>query len=139
MEGEATGWGIRQAREGLEACSTPCPSAPGAAPVPGGRPEAGTQRAGRGGHQPGPAGPGAATGAANQWQRPALLCPLLRREPEGPAREEDLPIPRAPPADPTLLPLLKVSPRCQAWLTSGTRSLSLQMLWAPQQKVGTRM
>ncbi|KAM9763556.1 galectin-12 isoform 2-T2 [Dama dama] len=39
----------------------------GAAPVPGGRPEAGTQRAGRGGHQPGPAGPGAATGTADQW------------------------------------------------------------------------
>lgn len=36
------------------------PPFPGAAPVPGGRAEAGAQRAGPGGHQPGPAGPGAA-------------------------------------------------------------------------------
>ncbi|XP_058545359.1 galectin-12 isoform X2 [Neofelis nebulosa] len=56
----------------------------GAAPVPGGRAEAGAQRAGPGGHQRAPAGPGAAAGAPDQWQRPALLCPLLRSEPGAP-------------------------------------------------------
>ncbi|XP_073739405.1 galectin-12 isoform X2 [Callorhinus ursinus] len=56
----------------------------GAAPVPGGRAEAGAQRPGPGSHQPAPAGPGAAAGAPDQWQRPALLCPLLRSEPGTP-------------------------------------------------------
>lgn len=60
-----------------------CPF-PGAAPVPGGRAEAGAQRAGPGGHQRAPAGPGAAAGAPDQRQRPALLCPLLRSEPGAP-------------------------------------------------------
>ncbi|KAM9080356.1 galectin-12 isoform 2-T2 [Megaptera novaeangliae] len=83
----------------------------GSAPMPRGRAEAGAQWAGRGGHQPGPAGPGAAAGAANQWQRPALLRPLLRRDPEGPAREEEgQPIAGAPPDAPTLLPSLKSPP-----------------------------
>ena len=104
-------WGIRQAREGLEACRAPCPPFPGSAPMPRGRAEAGAQWAGRGGHQPGPAGPGAAAGTANQWQRPALLRPLLRRDPEGPAGEEEgQPIAGAPPDAPTLLPSLKSPP-----------------------------
>ncbi|XP_043726964.1 galectin-12 isoform X6 [Cervus elaphus] len=51
---------------GAQSC-TPIRESGGAAPVPGGRPEAGTQWAGRRGHQPGPAGPGAATGTADQW------------------------------------------------------------------------
>ncbi|XP_045656653.1 galectin-12 isoform X2 [Ursus americanus] len=59
----------------------------GASPVPGGRPEAGAQRAGPGGHQPAAADPGAAAGAPNQRQRPALLRPLLRSEPGIPPRK----------------------------------------------------
>uniref|UniRef100_A0A8C4MZ26 LRAT domain-containing protein n=1 Tax=Equus asinus asinus TaxID=83772 RepID=A0A8C4MZ26_EQUAS len=61
----------------------------GAAPVPGGRAEAGAQWTGHRDHQPGPANPGAATGAPDQWQRAALLCPPLRRDPEGLTREEE--------------------------------------------------
>ncbi|XP_038279392.1 galectin-12 isoform X4 [Canis lupus familiaris] len=56
----------------------------GAAPMPGGRPEAGAQWAGPGSHQSAPAGPRAAAGAPDQWQRPALLCPLLTSEPGTP-------------------------------------------------------
>ncbi|XP_070084928.1 galectin-12 isoform X4 [Equus przewalskii] len=61
----------------------------GAAPVPGGRAEAGAQWTGHRDHQPGPANPGAAAGAPDQWQRAALLCPPLRRDPEGLTREEE--------------------------------------------------
>ncbi|XP_059259298.1 galectin-12 isoform X4 [Mustela nigripes] len=56
----------------------------GAAPVPGGRAEAGAQRAGPGHHQPPAADPGATAGAPGQWQCPALLRPLLRSEPGTP-------------------------------------------------------
>ncbi|XP_032214716.1 galectin-12 isoform X7 [Mustela erminea] len=56
----------------------------GAAPVPGGRAEAGAQRAGPGRHQPPAAEPGATAGGPGQWQCPALLRPLLRSEPGTP-------------------------------------------------------
>ncbi|XP_044115452.1 galectin-12 isoform X2 [Neovison vison] len=56
----------------------------GAAPVPAGRAEAGTQWAGPGRHQPPAADPGATAGAPGQWQCPALLHPLLRSEPGTP-------------------------------------------------------
>ncbi|XP_044919870.1 galectin-12 isoform X1 [Mustela putorius furo] len=56
----------------------------GAAPLPGGRAEAGAQRAGPGHHQPPAADPGATAGAPGQWQCPALLRPLLRSEPGTP-------------------------------------------------------
>uniref|UniRef100_UPI004038A06C uncharacterized protein LOC143392968 isoform X2 n=1 Tax=Callospermophilus lateralis TaxID=76772 RepID=UPI004038A06C len=72
-----------------EAHLSPLPFSPpailrGAAPVPGGRAEAGTQRTAAGVHQPGPADPGEAAGGPHQWKHPALLCPLLRRIPRGP-------------------------------------------------------
>lgn len=74
----------RQRRVCLEAPHLLKPSLPGAASVPGGRTEAGTQWAEAGSHQPGPAGTGKTAGAPDQWKCPALLCPLLIRVPEGP-------------------------------------------------------
>lgn len=67
MEGEAHWVGRQAGKGGPGSLQHPMPFYTGAAPVPGGRPEAGTQWAGRRGHQPGPAGPGAATGTADQW------------------------------------------------------------------------
>ncbi|XP_047374066.1 galectin-12 isoform X2 [Sciurus carolinensis] len=84
-----------------EADLSPLPFSPpailrGAAPVPGGGAEAGTQWTGCGHHQPGPADPGEAAGAPDPWKHPTLLCPLLRRIPRGPGqREEGQSTPRA--------------------------------------------
>ncbi|XP_076772613.1 galectin-12 isoform X3 [Arvicanthis niloticus] len=76
-----------------EADLSPLPLPPpailrGAASVPRGKAEAGTQWAGAGDHQPGPEIPGAASGAQDQWKCPSLLCPLLRKAPRTPQPEK---------------------------------------------------